>query len=249
MGVSGFFGKRNLEKIEIKIETPDEIFAKTPFFVRLTVMNKKRFLASLLLRIHVGDKEILFPIIERNSTKTKEFTYLCEKRGLNRLHPIYLSSVFPFNFFTRYKPIGKVKEFLVFPEPKKADIGSSSEGRDSKDPKYQSPYGFDDEILSLRDYVHGDPIKLVHWKASAKTGQLKIKNVASSHNHPIIIDFDRVPIEDIEERLKAVAYEIVEGRRNNRPVGLKINGRIYDPSYARDSTLTMLKELALYGQT
>jgi hypothetical protein len=53
-------------------------------------------------------------------------------------------------------------------------------------------------------------------------------------------------IRDIEERISCIAYTIVQLLKNNVPVGLKINGRLYPPDTTNVHKLNMLKELAIY---
>ncbi len=102
-------------------------------------------------------------------------------------------------------------------------------------------------MISIREYRHGDPLKYINWKATAKTGRLKTKELSSLGHQPIVIDFDRIPIRDIEERLSCVAYSLLQIiKKGYAPVGLKINGRFYEPGASQTHKINMLKELALY---
>jgi uncharacterized protein (DUF58 family) len=110
-------------------------------------------------------------------------------------------------------------------------------------------------MLSIREYRYGDPKKYIHWKASARTGELKTKELSSLSHRPLIIDFENLPAADIEERISCVAYHIVRSFRLSIPVGLRISGKVYSPHGDRIKAgepgagkLTMLKELALYGK-
>jgi uncharacterized protein (DUF58 family) len=95
--------------------------------------------------------------------------------------------------------------------------------------------------------VRGDPLKYIHWKATAKTGKLKTKELSSLAHRPVIIDFEKVSITNIEERISSVAYAIVQFCKNNIPIGLKINGNLYLPDVSPAHKINLLRELALYG--
>jgi uncharacterized protein (DUF58 family) len=95
--------------------------------------------------------------------------------------------------------------------------------------------------------MRGDPLKYIHWKATAKTGRLKTKELSSLAHRPVIIDFEKVSIANVEERISSVAYAIVQFTKKNIPVGLKINGNLYLPDVSSAHKLSMLRELALYG--
>ena len=45
-------------------------------------------------------------------------------------------------------------------------------------------------IGSIRDYIPGDDIRRIHWKASAKTGQLRTNQLLSALDAPAVILLD-----------------------------------------------------------
>ncbi len=81
-----------------------------------------------------------------------------------------------------------------------------------------------------------------------QTGRLKTKEHSSLSYQPVIIEFDRVLVKDIEERISCVAYTICQLLRNNVPVGLRIDGRLYPPDVTAVHKLNMLRELAVYDK-
>ncbi len=248
MGISGFFGKRNLEGLEIDVIPPLEIFARSPCTFRVIVKNRKRFFPSFLVRVSMKNKNVILPIVPERASKSILIHLVFEKRGIQRIGDVVISSVFPFNFFVRKKKIEKDLKVLVFPELRKGEIKIYADSDLKQKENFGStPWGIDEEALSIRDYVRGDPPKFIHWKASAKTGVLKVKSFISNRSSPQLIDFEKIQIEDIEEKIKAVAYEIVEARRRNEPIGLRIDGKIYNPTVSKAKIYDMLKELALYG--
>lgn len=253
MAVSGIFGKRNLSKIDVRIELPEEIYADTSAPVKVIIRNNRRFLPVFLMRVHVAGSEILFPFVEVKTGGARYLSLSFRKRGRSEIRNIYVSSVFPFNFFIRYRTIPGVFEAMVFPKAKKCEsLGLFDKERKSRGEQVVDKTGYEADIISLRDYIMGDPIKYIHWKASAKTGRLKTKELSSLSHQPVVIDFDTLPLKDLEEKISCVTYVLLKLLKRNIPVGLKIDGALYKPfsktHKARTKALkfTMLTKLALY---
>ncbi len=255
MGISGFFGKRNLSRIDIDLGLPDEIYARTGFPLRVTLINNRGFLPAFLIRARFSGLDVLFPFVDAKARENKYVSFSLDERGLARLGDVRVCSVFPFNFFMRCKKIGKVFETVVFPQMKKCSLPDIVGRNDkSRGEKSTDRVGYEADIISTRDYITGDPLKYIHWKASARTGRLKTKELSSLSNQPVIIDFDSLLIKNIEERISCVTYIIVRLFRQNVPVGLRIGGALFTHlsrsrnEQGRAGKATMLKMLALYGK-
>jgi uncharacterized protein (DUF58 family) len=247
MGISGFFGKSNLSKIAVEVEFPSEIFANINFPLKVILKNKRKFLPVFLLRMQIEDYSIFFPFVDVKGESTRYVDVVFGKRGEYEISDIYISSVFPFNFFTRYKTLKDTLHFIVFPELKRCDLLNIYEkGRRIKGEKITDRIGYESDIVSIREYVYGDPLKYINWKATAKTGKLKTKELSTLSYQPIVINFDKVAIKDLEEKLSCISYSLLQVLKKNMPIGLKINSRLLEPGVSRTHKINMLKELALY---
>lgn len=255
MGISGFFGKRNLERISVDIEFPDEVYSRTDFPLKLTLTNRRRFLPAFLIKIRIKNTGLLFPFVDAGNHGTRYTNVSFNRRGLHRIEEIYICSVFPFNFFNRCKRIDKAVEFVVFPKAKKCEYAAVLEReRRSRGEKPSDKMGYEGDVISSRDYIEGDPLKYIHWKATAKTGQLKTKELSSLSQQPVIIDFDKAGIKNTEEKISCITYMILKLLKQNIPVGLRIRNKLYKPGISGKLTegqvkagkINMLRELALY---
>jgi uncharacterized protein (DUF58 family) len=255
MGISGFFGKRNLSALDVRIEFPDEIYANTGFPLKVTLLNRRRFLPAFLIRVHFLNHEVLFPFVDAKTYGVKYATITFPQRGHRRIGDIHVCSVFPFHFFVRCKKVTWAVETVVFPQLKPCELHAAHEREQPfRGERSIDKTGYEGEFISLRDYVKGDPLKHIHWKASAKTGRLKTKELSTLSRQPVIIDFDTIPIKNIEEKISCVSYLIVKLLRQNTPVGLTIQGISYTPFSRTDSErsqarkISMLTKLALYDR-
>lgn len=248
MGISGFFGRSNLSKIDVRVDLPTEIYATSKSPIGVTVHNKRKFLPIFLLRVNVQGREIFFPFIDAGDKATHYINMTFERRGEYTMGLISLSSVFPFNFFTRYRWYSDPSGFVVFPKLHKCELASLYQReRRLKGEHSSDKSGYESDITSIREYVHGDPIKYINWKATAKTGELKTKELSSLTYQPIVIDFTMVYIEDTEQKISCVAYTIVQLIRKNIPIGLRLNGAFFAPAVSNAHKVNLLTELALHG--
>lgn len=248
MGISGFFGQSNLSKIEVKIDLAPEIYATVNTPVGVTVKNTRKFLPIFLLRVTIQEKELFFPFIDAGDEAMRYANMSFGKRGEHTMGLASLHSVFPFNFFTRYKRYSDESSFVVFPQLQKCELSSLyQKERQLKGDHSTDKTGYESDIISIREYVHGDPIKYINWKATAKTGELKTKELSSLAYQPVIIDFTTVDIDNTEQKISCIAYTIVQLIRKNIPIGLRLNGNFFAPAVSNAHKATLLTELALYG--
>ncbi|WP_457641072.1 DUF58 domain-containing protein [Persephonella sp.] len=248
MGISGFIGRKNISKLEFDLKFPEEIYAKREFPIRIIIKNKKRFLPSFILRIHLFDKELFVPYIGNKEETELHLFISFEERGMIHLDEIYVCSVFPFNFFVRCNFVKINKNLIVFPKPEKCayymedNIRSKGKGEEVSGVK-----GFEGDILSIRDYTSGDPLKYIHWKASAKTGKLKTKELTFLDTQPVVVDLESIG-GSIERKVSCGTYMILNLYKRAVPFGLKTKEKFYRPEYSYKQKIRLLKELAVYGK-
>ena len=245
MAISGFFGRFNITRVECKIEFPNEIYANNDFPISINLINQKKYYPVFLIKIKIFNKSILFPFFEKSDKKLLNVNL--PKRGRYVLDKIEISSPFPFNFFVRYYTFKKNIEFIVFPEPKKGLMEYLFDRKNKKgEIETNLKKGYEGEMVSIKDYILGTPLKYVDWKSSAKTGVLKIKELSSLIDRPIIIDFDSIFMKNIEDKLSLITFFIIDSIKRNVPIGLKINKKLYKPEISIIHKINLLTELALY---
>ncbi|MCG6552739.1 MAG: DUF58 domain-containing protein [Candidatus Magnetominusculus sp. LBB02] len=246
MGVSGIFGKRNLSRLEVSIEVPPEVFAGVEFPMKITIVNRRSFLPGFLLNCSVGQAEALFPFVDAKSAQYKLIPFQFSQRGVQLAGDIDICSVFPFNFFMRCTRLSLPTEFVVFPAPKKCTLPGTYQqdmAFGGESPSDQT--GFEADIVSIRNYVQGDPLKYISWKATARTGKLKTKELSSMSFDPVLIDFDKTGIMDMEQRISCVTYTVLSLIKRNIPVGLKINDKVIPPGASHAARAALLSALTM----
>jgi len=247
MGASGLFGKRNISGVEVTLGFPLEVYANRPFTLAAHVKNTRKIMPLFLGRVLIGGSRALFPFVDRMGESTVYIPFSFPTRGMHELEAVYLESRFPFSFFIRATKLAVSQSVLVFPEPRNCcqeRIWSEVKGAQGKS-SGRGP-GDSSDLASIRDYSVGDPFKRVNWKATAKTGELKTNLFDTATGRPALIEFGKIDIGDIEEKIAAVSFAIIDLMGRKIPVGLRIGDRAFYPSLSDSHRFSMMKELALY---
>jgi uncharacterized protein (DUF58 family) len=248
MAVSGLFGKNNLVKIDISVDFPAEVYAGRTFPVKVTLANNRNLLPAFLIRVSIERDVVLFPYVEARQKDSKYINTCFAQRGKYYISEVSISSIFPFNFFIRSKAIQSYQETIVFLEPRACTLLTKDENQSKNLGEHNSLiHGYGDDITSIREYSHGDPLKYINWKATAKTDKLKTNKFSSNQSRPVMLDITLLPLHGLEAKLSCLTYLILRLVRNNTPVGLKLSNKLMNPSTTQVHKLNMLKELALYA--
>ena len=225
------------------------VYAKRPFTLAVHLRNTRKRLPLFLGRISVGEGSVLFPFLDNLGESVAYVPFSFPARGTQRIDTAYLESPFPFSFFLRAKRLKIEREVVVFPEPLECDmdrVWRDESGRRGESSR--GGLGDSSELASIREYVAGDPLKYVNWKATAKSGVLRTTLFAASSQKPVLIDFEKVAIRGLEEKISSVAFAILTLMKRNIPVGIRFADRSFPPALSDSHRFTIMKELALYDQ-
>ncbi|MBP8645339.1 MAG: DUF58 domain-containing protein [Syntrophobacteraceae bacterium] len=249
MLVSGIFGRANIYGVKPTVRLPGEIYAGTETPVQVQVANPGRFLPALLIRVEVEKQKAFFPFIPPRSAASAYVPLRFDRRGRYKIHGVTVTSVFPFNFFTRFRTIPVELDVTVFPKPTRCDLVHLEDPSTKlKGETSSNQAGYDSDILAIRDYAWGDPPKYICWKSTAKTGRIKTKELSSIQLRQVMIDMDSMEKKSLESLISCVTYLVLKYTRTNIPVGLTLEGRIIPPNSGPVHRIRLLTRLALYGE-
>ncbi|GAB6066349.1 DUF58 domain-containing protein [Aquifex pyrophilus] len=242
MLVAGLISIYNLRGLKITVKLPDEVYAGIPTVGSIGV-KKEGIFPSFLIKVRNGFSEVLFTIVEKDF-KFKETEFLFPKRGYYDKLKLEVSSDFPLGMFTRSYETEIDINLVVFPKPLKTNVKDvilkDARGRESLEEKGQGG----EDIKEIKDYIN-EPVKLIHWKISAKYDELKVKVTEGEEQKSVILSLDSVKGSK-EEKLSRLAYLINEYMSKGYAVGLELGKKRIEPSTGRKHKLKLLKELALY---
>jgi uncharacterized protein (DUF58 family) len=248
MAVSGIFGWLNIHRLSLRIELADEIYDGKDTFVSVSLENKKSIMATFLIRVKVCGEWLDFNLVNRRGRETGSLVLNFQGRGYGTLTEIIIQSCFPINFFVRSKIFVIPERFVIFPAPRACHVPADITARGTRGEAVSRCRGFAGDVLKIRDYTGSEPMKLIHWRLSAKHEEFKVKEMAGSTNQPVILDIELLPGADLEGALSCGAFLVNMYIRQNRPVGLKSGGLLLKPDLSGAHRLRLLTELATYGK-
>ncbi len=243
MLLSGVLSLHNLRGLEVVVVPPDEVYAGSRTNLRVVVRNRKR-LPSFLITIRIDGNDFVFPLIlgkkEAEGTLSKTF----ERRGHYSTVSLEVSSSFPVGLFERFYMVDVPINLVVFPHPmtdKERFLGILTKEKERAN--FQSTRRGYEELYGVREYSN-EPIKLIHWKLSAKTGSLYVKEMVEESTPPVVLSLDMVE-GTTEERISKLAYLVIKLVSEGRAVGLKLADRTIEPATGNYHKRKLLTELAL----
>lgn len=161
------------------------------------------------------------------------YSLRCPARGAYRIGPVELVSGDPFGLYTVddtaevYTPLLVYPRLLSLPElglPASNPLGDTRAPALLRDPM---------RTIGVRGYTPSDPLKDVHWAATARTGalQTRVYEQTTSRTLAIFLDLDTfefyyegIDPEQVERMISATATLARQGLEEGYAVGLYANG-------------------------
>jgi uncharacterized protein (DUF58 family) len=101
------------------------------------------------------------------------------RRGRQKLELESVGSLFPFGFLKKHIGSGLRHEIVVWPAAVEYRRRSGAKGRPQPGGERASRPGSGGDLLAVRRYETGDSHRLIHWKASARSGHLLVRQFAA----------------------------------------------------------------------
>lgn len=170
------------------------------------------------------------------------------RRGQQKLGVPAVSSRFPFGFLNKSIKQPHYRELIIWPPRAPYTMTRNDLGSGRRSGRNRLRRGDGSELVNLRAYRPGDPLRLVHWKATARRGQLLVREMAeaSGPEYSVIVDtVDPAWTGQLLDRLAAVAGSLIEDLfRDGHLAAACINGRRI-PIRRPSDLETVWSELAL----
>lgn len=243
MAVSGIFGLRNLQQLDLSVRFPDEIYCDIPAQLTLQLTSKRSLLPHYLLTLRVAGADADFQILAPGRQSEAKLLVTFHKRGPGSIATAAVTSPFPVNFFVRSNRFSLNSAYLVFPNPLPLPHGSPLEDRNEAGAASHRRKGSSGETESIGTYTEAEPLKQIHWKLSARHDELLVKEMSAESGRPVIIELDGLQ-GGVEERLSYAAHAINRLMAEGRAVGLKLGDKTIPPGMTRSHRLKLLGELA-----
>ena len=192
---------------------------------------------------------MLFRSLDAGASHTRPYRLPTDHRGKFRVGPLTISRADPFQLIRTGQDQRSTHTLWVHPQthrmsPFPNGATRSLEGATSG----EAPQG-GVAFHTLREYVVGDDLRLIHWKSSAKTDRLMVRhNVDTFQPRTLVIfDVDRrlYDADSFEDAVRVVSSLVVANCTSNFPVRLRTTAGLVLGSETGDRLERFLDHLAL----
>jgi uncharacterized protein (DUF58 family) len=162
---------RSLKGITVTRTVPVRSFSGQPVPVRLHVTNAAR---SMRVLLHfdddfLGRSHVAVDTIGSGATRTYEASRTGARRGVHDSGTVVLESGAPFGVLTVKQTSRIASPIVVYPAV------YSAEAWVLRGPAgWPAPSALGD-VSTVRDYKSSDPLRHIHWRSTAKRGQLMVR--------------------------------------------------------------------------
>ncbi|MFI7463273.1 DUF58 domain-containing protein [Nonomuraea sp. NPDC049646] len=159
----------------------------------LHVVNRgRRGLSGLRVQDRVGTSEhlIALPRLPGNGARTVSYPLPTGVRGEIPVGPLLLVRADPFGLTRRVRRYGDAVTLLVRPRTVALSVPPSGRAHHLEGPTSDNAPSGTVTFHTLREYVVGDDLRHVHWRSSARTGTLMVRQLidASLPTTTVVLD-------------------------------------------------------------
>ncbi len=198
--MSGILSSITLSGIALRLVLPEHIFAGSPVRAMVELENEKLTLPSFSLRVEAAktkqaqaaallETPVYFPYLPKHDRVQQVIPVTFPRRGVYRQEAFRIVTRFPFGFLRKARQLNLKTEALVYPsvEPtaEYLEILPGLEGALESLTK-----GRGQDLYALRDYMPTDSARHVHWKASARSGSLMVREFTREDDCRILLVLD-----------------------------------------------------------
>jgi uncharacterized protein (DUF58 family) len=233
--LSGILSNNTLSFLEVAPRFPSRIFARDSVPVRMEIENRKRRFPSFSLSLYpqsnwveACDRAFVLKLPAGGSTSA---THHIRFPSRGRVHfPLYrVETSYPFGLIKKYITVPSEGETIVYPALLPVDSWIAADHRmhgehlSGQKGESANPYG-------IRDFVYGDPARIIHWKSSAKSGGWKVKEFEREKRMKVVVDVRLAEASHSETEFREKAISVAASLVTLLPtrgfeIGLRLNGK------------------------
>ncbi|WP_107079321.1 DUF58 domain-containing protein, partial [Micromonospora sp. MH33] len=215
-----------------RVADPDRVTRGEPAAMVLTVRNTGRLrAANLVAEDRCGGRLVPVPLLRLRPGRDTEVRYPVptRRRGVVPVGPLRVTRRDPLGLVALARAYGEPLPVWVHPRIHPLSAVPTGAGRSLDGRTDSVPHGsitFD----SLREYVVGDELRRVHWRTSARVGELMVReNVDTSLPRLVVVLDNRAAAhpdraagvaESFESGCEAAASVVAAATREDLPVSL-----------------------------
>jgi uncharacterized protein (DUF58 family) len=210
---------------------PDRVTVGEPALGQVTTRNLSRWPSPGFVVVdRLGGEPLELPVsgLPGTGTRTVHYPVPTRRRGALQLGPITVDRLDPLRLLRRPQGYGATETLWVHPrvhltKPLPVGVVLDYEGRLAD----SAPRGTV-TFSSLRDYVPGDDPRQIHWRSTARTGKLIVREHVDTSEPTVTVVLDTRPSvlagAAFEAAVEVAASVAVGSERHGHPVALHVLG-------------------------
>lgn len=207
--IGAVFPARFIQELKVERVEPPAVSVGEDLYVDTVVKNQGKTTKNLLeLRDTLPDglspvtsQELVLPSLAGKASFLWSYHVPTQKRGIYLLPPLQVATASPFGLFRSRRYCGRGNTKVVV-YPKVLTLSQcpliDQMGRDRQQryysPRHSQQNATDGLTRTLRPYQWGDPMRMIHWRTSARFGNLQVRELETTvGGQEVIIAIDLSP--------------------------------------------------------
>lgn len=179
------------------------------------------------LDVPIGDGllEVVLPLLRPGRVRTEDLVIPAHRRGVIPIGPVTAVRADPVGLFRRESTFSDVHELYVHPRTVRVPSGSVGLVRDLEGNPTRHLVDSDIAFHAIRPYAHGDSRRQIHWKSTAKTGQLMVRQYEESRKSRIAVvlatsEAEYTDADEFELAVSAAASIALQSSKDGRELSM-----------------------------
>jgi uncharacterized protein (DUF58 family) len=234
---------RNMAQLEIRAGRVDAVFAGDNTQFVFHFHNNGR-LPRYQLKLHDGTGHSVTFDIPSNQAVEVKLALPSTRRGWLNSGRLTLHTEFPLGLYHAWSYLQFDTRCLVYPKPAAPQGLPSSPDRNGAG---SHSVAGDEDFSGLRNYVAGDPLPRIAWKALAREQGLQVKQFSSPQGQELWLDWSQLPAVPDEHKLEILTRWVLDADTQGLRYGLRLPGTELPPEHSATHLGNCLRTLALHG--
>ncbi len=245
--VGAVFPARLIQELRVEPLEPPAVSAGEDLYVDIVIKNQGKTSKNLLELRHtlpeglspIAVQEVVVPSLRGKGSFVWSYHVPTKRRGIYALAPVEVATASPLGLFRSRRYGGKATaKVVVYPKvlplsqcPLIDQMGHDRQQR-YYSPRHSQQNATEGLTRTLRPYQWGDPMRMIHWRTSARFGNLQVRELETTiGGQELLIAVDLSPnwrAEHFEQAMLVSATLYFYALRANLQVSLwsEATGRI-----------------------
>ena len=242
-GISMLHAFRNMAQLEIHAGQITPVFAgeQARFVFHF---NNPGNLERHQIHLHDDDgRHVVFDLPAQASTPVT-FDIPAGQRGWLDSGRLTLHTEYPLGLFHAWGYIHFDVRCLVYPRPAAPQPLPAASPQDGTGKVLAAG---DEDFSGLRNYVAGDAMPRIAWKALAREQGLQVKQFSALQGQELWLDWSQMPNIAPERKLELLTRWVLDADAQGMAYGLRLPDGEVMPSHSQNQRAECLRRLALFG--